>query len=112
MIKRGFQFILLVVVVVAMPFACKARRESATTDNTQTIAPAPARPAQTTTAEMTQTLEVPEEARGEAEGGALTDPNAPVTATTTAATTTGTKTRAQTGTGRPTAPTTATTRTQ
>ena len=63
-----------------------ARREgqgggAATTD---TISPAPAQP-DTTGTEMTQTVNL-EDGRSEAEGGALTSPNPPVTGTGTTTT--------------------------
>jgi hypothetical protein len=106
-IKRGFQSLLLVIAVVVVPLGCKGRGESrARTDETQTIAPAAARPADTGTAEMTQTVEL-QDGRSEAEGGVLSSPSQ--TTGTTATTTTA---RAVTGTSGSTAPTTATTRTQ
>ena len=106
MIKRGFQYLLLVIAVVALPLACRGRSETRTvTDETQTIAPAAGRPSETTTSEMTQTIEL-QDGRSEAEGGVLTGPNAPPDTTTTMSTA-----PPVTGTSG-TAPTTATTRTQ
>ena len=90
MIKRVLQYILVVLAVLAIPLACKPRNEAATTtDDTQTISPAAARPGQTGTAEMTQTVEL-QDGRSEAEGGVLSDSRVAgtVTDTTTAGTST------------------------
>ena len=90
MIKRVLQYILVVLAVLAIPLACKPRNEAATTtDETQTISPAAARPGQTGTAEMTQTVEL-QDGRSEAEGGVLSDSR--VAGTTTDVTTAGTST--------------------
>ena len=104
MIKRGVQYLLVVAIVLAVPLACKGRGESrAGSEKTETIAPAAARPAETSTSEMTETVEL-QDGRSEAEGGVLSSPNAPTDTTTAAPKVTGTSGSAT--------PTTATTRTQ
>ena len=101
MIKRVLQYLLLVVAVVLLPLACKGREETRASDGTETIAPAAARPDETSSSEMTQTVEIPDNAdRPPTEGGTGADTP---TATATAPPVTGTS---------GSAPTTATTRTQ
>jgi hypothetical protein len=99
-IKRVLQSILVVLAVLLIPLACKQRNEAATTtDETQTISPAAARPGQTGTAEMTQTVEL-QDGRSEAEGGVLSDSRVAGTVTGTDTTSTaGTTTTGTTGGG-------------
>ena len=105
MIKRVLQYLVLVIAVVALPLACKRTETAVQGDGTQTIKPAATQSAETSTADMTQTVEL-QDGRSEAEGGVLSNPSTTGTSTTT------TDLPPVTGTGTSTAPTTATTRTQ
>jgi hypothetical protein len=107
-IKRVLQYLVLVIAVVALPLACKRTETAVQGDGTQTIKPAATQSAETSTADMTQTIEFQEEtARSEAEGGVLSNSSTSGTGATTT-----TDLPPVTGTGTSTSPTTATTRTQ
>jgi hypothetical protein len=105
-IKRVLQYLVLVIAVVALPLACKRTESAVQGDGTQTIKPAATQSAETSTADMTQTVEL-QDGRSEAEGGVLSNSSTSGTAATTT-----TDLPPMTGTGTSTSPTTATTRTQ
>jgi hypothetical protein len=69
-------------IVLAVFSACKGRNSSAQTPQSETIAPAAAKPAPTGTDAMTQTVDI-EDSRSDAEGAGLNQP--PPAKTTTAA---------------------------
>jgi hypothetical protein len=91
--KSVFRFVVFLTVATVLLAACHRESKTSGSAATETIAPAAGQPETAGTDAMTQTVDI-EDSRSEADGGALTSPNAKVppastsTTATTAATTT------------------------
>lgn len=90
MTKSVLRFVVFLAVSTVVLAGCHRETKATGSAATETIAPAAPQPEATGTDAMTQTVDI-EDSRSEADGGALTSPNAkvpPASTSTTATTTT------------------------
>lgn len=75
--KRTLHIVLILTIVLAVAACQRGQERKSGEVVTETIDPAAAKPSETTTSEMTQTVEL-QDGRSEADGGVITSPNPPI----------------------------------